>query len=80
MDLFNPKRRVLYTHRNPAVGKFWCITASRTAGRAVLQNAESGWTFVAHNCRQYADGKIDWDYSTGGEFRPLNLSLGMGRT
>lgn len=79
MNLFNPKRRTLYTHRNPAVGKFWCVRASRTAGRATLQSAESGWTFVAHSCRQYADGTIDWEFSTGGEFRPFDLSLGIVR-
>ena len=35
---------------------------------AVLQNLTSGWTFLAHGCGVYEDGRIDWDYSTDGHF------------
>lgn len=26
------------------------------------------WTFTAHNVTMYADGSIDWDYSTDGHW------------
>ena len=31
--------------------------------------SESGWTFKAHGLGMYSDGRIDWDYSTGGRFK-----------
>lgn len=79
MKKFNPEKGVLYTHQNPAVGKFWCVESSEDPFKATMQSAESGWTFVAHDCRIYVDGTIDWSYSTGGRFRPFDLSLGIGR-
>lgn len=79
MKKFNPEAGMLYTYNNPTVGKFWCISSCQVVGQATLQNAESGWTFVAHGCRQYKDGTIDWAYSSGRHFRPLDLSLGIVR-
>ena len=35
---------------------------------AVMMNTSSSWTFIAHDCGIYEDGRIDWDYSTGGFF------------
>ena len=45
---------------------FRCLSSQ--AGTAVMQNVASGWTFKAHGVAQYDDGKIDWDFSTGGRW------------
>ena len=45
-----------------------CIRAYKKAARAILRNEASGWTVMAHGVGIYADGRIDWDYSTGGRF------------
>ena len=36
---------------------------------ARMENTKSGWTFEAKGICSYADGTIDWDFSTGGHFR-----------
>ena len=66
---FNPERGEIYENRGG--GTFLCLAGSQTAGRATLWNTASGWTFVAHNCGIYPDGTIDWDFSSGGRFGPL---------
>ena len=37
-------------------------------------NEKSGWTITVHNVRMYDDGSIEWDYSTGGHFLPVNAA------
>lgn len=61
---FFPERGV--TYRNAGGGLFRCISTYGTSGR--FNNTTSGWSFVAHGCRQYSDGSIEWDYSTDGHF------------
>ena len=62
---FTPSRGRVYTGANGS-GTFRCIDSWYQ--EAVLQNIRSGWTFFAHGVGCYADGAIDWDYSTGGAF------------
>lgn len=46
---------------------------------AVMMNVLSHWEFTAHDCGQYEDGKIDWDYSTGGHFKRGGLICQIGK-
>lgn len=55
------------TYENEGGGSFRCLR-SGPAGEAVMQNVKSLWTLNAHGCGVYEDGRIDWDYSTGGHF------------
>lgn len=52
---------------NQGGGVYDCISVQGERS-AVMQNRKSGWTFTAHGIGMYADGSIDWDYSTGGRF------------
>lgn len=61
---FFPEKGV--TYRNAGGGTFRCISTYGTSGRFI--NTASGWSFMAHGCRQYFDGSIEWDYSTDGHF------------
>lgn len=54
------------TYRNAGGGVYRCRWASGTD--AGMVNVSSGWTFIAHGCRRYFDGCIEWDYSTDGCF------------
>ena len=47
---------------------FRCVECLDEPGTAILQNTASGWTFKAHGLGMYSDGRIDWDFSTGGHF------------
>ena len=35
---------------------------------ASLKRIKDGWSLIAHGVIQYADGSIEWNYSTGGRF------------
>lgn len=59
-------------YENEGGGFFRCISRNNTAQQAILQNVDSGWTFAAHGIGQYPDGKIDWDFSTGGCFEEVD--------
>ena len=67
---FRPKYGVIY--ENHGGGHFKCIDRHPLKrGRewnAVFQNIKSGWILLAHDVRQYPDGRIDWAYSTGGHW------------
>lgn len=54
------------TYRNAGGGTYRCERAYGTTARMV--NTKSGWEFIAHGCRIYFDGSIEWDYSTQGAF------------
>lgn len=63
-EKFVPKVGAVY--ENHGGGKFRCL---RSYGyNADMQNVKSGWTFLAHVCRMYDTGKIDWEWSSGGRF------------
>lgn len=65
---FTPKTGEVY--ENQGGGTYRCLWGRTGAGcrEAKMQNVKSGWTFIAHGCGIYEDGRIDWDYSTGGHF------------
>lgn len=54
-------------YRNRGGGEYLCMGVG-AYDDAVMQNVASGWTLTAHGLGKYADGTIDWDYSTGGRF------------
>lgn len=58
------------TYENEAGGTFLCVSGRMGVGPAIatMRNLKSGWQFIAHGVGIYEDGKIDWDYSTGGRF------------
>ncbi len=60
------------TYENKGGGSFRCIRSGPT-GEAVMQNVKSLWTCVVHGCGFYEDGRIDWDYSTGGHFEERSV-------
>ncbi len=35
---------------------------------ASMVRVKDGWSLIAHGVLQYADGTIEWNYSTGGYF------------
>ena len=54
------------TYRNISGGTYRCRWVNGTV--ADMINVKSGWSFLAHGCRRYFDGSIEWDYSTDGYF------------
>lgn len=66
---FNPKVGEIY--ENAGGGTFKCLDLIDDFVKdniALMQNEKSRWTFKAHGCGIYPDGKIDWDFSTNGHF------------
>ena len=61
---FVPEVGTIY--QNHGGGTFKCLSVRGRTAQFV--NINSGWTFVAHECHRYADGSIDWNWSTGGRF------------
>lgn len=57
---FWPRSGVIY--KNHGGGRFLCTRADRDNGNFV--NMETGKAFLAHKVHTYADGSIDWDYTT----------------
>lgn len=55
-------------YENEGGGIFRCLRIDAYRQTAVMRNERSGWTFDAHGVGIYKDGRIDWDYSTGGFF------------
>ena len=54
-------------YENKGGGFYKCLRTMPDG--AVMRNQKSGWQFVAHVITMYEDGTIEWDYSTGGDFR-----------
>lgn len=54
------------TYRNAGGSTYRCERSYGTDARMV--NTKSGWSLMAHGCRIYFDGSIEWDYSTDGHF------------
>jgi len=53
-------------YRNTSAACYRCVNVSDE--HTATMRSEGGWQFTAHGCGMYEDGKIDWDYSTGGQF------------
>ena len=68
---FTPERGRVY--ENQGGGTYRCLHAGGflPACMAVMQNVASGWTFTAHDCGIYEDGRMDWDFSTDGRFEEV---------
>lgn len=68
--LFLPVPGKTYENRNGSFykclhsyGKIGCLMQS-----CCSPNGSEAWTFIAHGCRQYIDGLIDWENSTDGHW------------
>ena len=57
-----------HVYDNAGGGQYKCTSYANSKDSALFRNVKSGWHFVAHGIGIYADGKIDWDYSTSGSF------------
>lgn len=61
------------TYENEGGGTYICLDTvynSRNGEvHAIMENTQTGWVLNAHGVGIYEDGKIDWDYSTGGHFK-----------
>lgn len=66
---FVPETGRLY--ENEGGGIFRCLQVDYYRQTASMRNERSGWTFDAHGVGIYKDGRIDWDYSTGGFFAEM---------
>lgn len=62
-----PERGKVY--ENKGGGSFRCLRGFN--GDAIMVNIKSGWTFKAHDVRQYEDGTIEWGFSTGGHWETV---------
>ena len=56
-------------YQNRGGGRYLCRKNLSTG--AVVQSMGSGWTCIAHGTQIYADGTIEWDWSTQIGFAPL---------
>lgn len=64
---FSPSLGVVY--RNRGGGEYICVNnAWNKPYDAVMENVKSGWRATMHGVLLYADGTIEWDYSTGGHW------------
>lgn len=65
---FTPRSGEIY--ENEGGGQYLCVSGRMGVGPeiATMRNTKSGWQFIAHGIGIYEDGRIDWDYSTGGRF------------
>ena len=56
-------------YKNKNGQHYVCISGEAPDGTtAIMRRLSDGWQLVAHNVRQYEDGTIEWDYSTGGHW------------
>ena len=64
---FSPEPGAVY--ENAGGGRYLCEKLLHGSHfNAWMVNVKSGWSFLAHGVGRYPDGRIDWDYSTGGRF------------
>ena len=53
-------------YRNAGGGTYLCISAN--GSDADMINTKTKWRLMAHLCKIYFDGSIEWGYSTNGYF------------
>ena len=74
---FSPEPGKIYELASPSGGRFLCQKLQYGSQfNAWMVNVRSGWSFLAHGVGIYPDGRIDWDYSTGGQFTTFQLQEG----
>lgn len=57
----------LYENKNGAV--YRCVSVCYDGDHsAMMRRIKDGWTILCHGIQQYPDGKIEWNYSTGGHW------------
>lgn len=67
---FTPKSGEWY--ENAGGGRYQCVCGRSGVGPFLASmRSAGGWRFVAHGIGIYEDGKIDWDFSTGGYFEEV---------
>ncbi len=65
---FTPEVGGLYENEGGGIFRCLYVFEQLYKNAATMRNERSGWTFEAHGIGVYKDGRIDWDYSTGGQF------------
>lgn len=75
-NLITPAVGQVYHNRG---GADYRCTEVLDSGRAVMVRLHDNWTLVAHGVRQYDNGDIEWDWSTGGHWPTLHTSCPMRR-
>lgn len=60
------------TYENEGGGTYRCLRREDDWTSYTMQNVSSGWTLIAHGIGIYEDGKIDWDWSSGGHFEEVS--------
>lgn len=63
--LITPEEGQEYMNHN---GQAYRCIEVLDAETAVLERLSDKWTLIAHRTRQYTDGTIEWDQSTGGHW------------
>ena len=58
---YSIKKNEVVQHKNG-----WYFICIEDGKNPTLMNVNTGWEMVVHGLGQYDDGKIDWDFSTGG--------------
>ena len=58
---YSVKKNEVVQHKNG-----WYFICIEPGKNPTLMNVKTGWEMVVHGLGQYDDGKIDWDFSTGG--------------
>ena len=72
---FSPEPGKIYELASPSGGRFLCkgLWYGTQLFDTWMINVRSGWSFLAHGVGIYPDGRIDWDYSTAGQFTNFQL-------
>lgn len=66
------EHKISGTFRCLSIDNEMSLSLNGVSGKsAVLQNTETGWTFLAHGVNMYENGTIDWEFSTQGRFERL---------
>lgn len=56
----------------PFGGRYVCVRVTdNRQHNAMLKNILSGWTIEAHHIYKREDGRVEWDYSSGGHFEEV---------
>ena len=58
---YSIKKNEVVQHKNG-----WYFICIEDGKNPTLMNVKTGWEMVVHGLGKYDDGKIDWDFSTGG--------------
>ena len=66
---FTPREGTIY--ENAGGGRYLCESSYEDRS-AWMTNVSSGWSFIAKGIVQYDDKTIEWDYSTNGQFLPID--------